>query len=132
MALIPIILLFAVMYALLIRPQQKRVRQHAEFVSSLRVGDDVITSGGAFGTISRLDDESAWLDLAPGTSVRFLRSAITRRAAEPDDTDTFDTVDEIEEPAVEPPAVPQAPPEVSPPPVDEQPGEDHTNGSEVH
>jgi preprotein translocase subunit YajC len=94
LALVPIILLFAVMYLLVIRPQQRRVREHASFVSSLRYGDDVVTAGGIFGTITALSEETVSLEVAPGVSLRVLRSSVTRRMGEePPEIESIDDVD---------------------------------------
>ena len=56
--LLPLILIFVVFYFLLIRPQQKRVKQHKEMISSLKVGSQVVTSGGILAKITKLDDEN--------------------------------------------------------------------------
>ncbi|HVM07045.1 MAG TPA: preprotein translocase subunit YajC [Acidimicrobiales bacterium] len=77
MELLPLLLLFAVMYFLLIRPQQQRVRAQRALVSSLEVGDEVVTIGGLIGRIIRLDDDSAEIETTPGTVLRFRRSAIS-------------------------------------------------------
>lgn len=77
--LIPLLLLVAVFYFLLIRPQQRRARQHRELMSSVGIGDEVITVGGMYGTVRNLDDISMTLEVSPGTSVRFSRQAISRK-----------------------------------------------------
>ena len=56
--LLPLILIFVVFYFLLIRPQQKRVKQHKEMVSSLKVGNQIITSGGILAKIVKVDDDN--------------------------------------------------------------------------
>lgn len=86
MELLPLILLFAVMYFLMIRPQQQRVRAQRELVSSLAVGDEIVTIGGVLGRIVRLDDEIAEIETAPGTVLRFRRSAISGKVGPPADT----------------------------------------------
>jgi preprotein translocase subunit YajC len=88
--LIPLILL-AVMYMLLIRPQQQRVRRQRTLVSSLEVGDTIVTIGGIVGEIVRLADETADVEIADGIVVTFLRPAINRKLdqggpAVPDDS----------------------------------------------
>lgn len=87
--LIPIILLFAVFWFLLIRPQQKRTRQHRELLSSIEVGDEVVTAGGIYGRIKRLDDADLWLEIADGTVVKFARGSIGRRV-EPEGAEEAD------------------------------------------
>lgn len=85
-ALLPLIITFGLMWALLIRPQQRRVREHQQLVTTLSVGDEVITTGGIVGTIVAAVDDIVTLEVAPGTSIRLLRSAVqTRIASEPDD-----------------------------------------------
>ena len=60
-AFLPLILIFGVFYILLIRPQQKKVKQHREKVNNLRRGDKIITSGGIIGTISKVNDNKELL-----------------------------------------------------------------------
>lgn len=80
--LLPLILLVGVFYFLLIRPQQRRVRKHQNLVSTIQQGDEVITVGGAYGRVGRMDDTSVWLEIAPGTTVRFSKQAISRKVEE--------------------------------------------------
>lgn len=83
MELLPLVLLFAVMYFLLIRPQQQRVRAQRELVSTLAVGDEVVTIGGLLGRIIRLDDDVAEIETSPGTVLRFRRTAISGKLTPP-------------------------------------------------
>src|SRR5262249_25774195 len=75
---IPIIIIFGVTYLLLIRPQQQRIRRHQELVSAVRVGDEVVTGSGMYGTVTELDDEDVTLEVASGVTIRFLPVAIQR------------------------------------------------------
>ena len=68
---VPIILMFAVFYFLLIRPQQKRQKEHMALVASLEEGDRVITIGGMFGTVRTIDGNRVGLEVAPGVVVEF-------------------------------------------------------------
>jgi preprotein translocase subunit YajC len=77
-------LLIAIFYFMLIRPQRKRADQHKKLIESVSYGDEVVTIGGVFGTVRSLDDAEVELEVAPGTNMRFLRSAIARRVV--DDT----------------------------------------------
>ena len=77
------------MWALLIRPQQRRMRQHQSVVSSLRAGDQVITAGGLYGRVRSVDDDSMILEVAPGVELRVLRAAVSQRVTE-DDGDVSD------------------------------------------
>jgi preprotein translocase subunit YajC len=81
-ALLILVVTFLLIWGLFIVPQQRRVKAHQALVTRLEVGDDVMTSTGLYGTITELDDEIAWLELAPGTVVRSARGAIARRLAE--------------------------------------------------
>ena len=85
--LISLVLMVAIFYFLLIRPQQRRVRQQRQLVDSLRVGDEVITIGGMFGTILDMDDETITLDAGAGTRLKYLRQAVARKFVEEPETE---------------------------------------------
>jgi len=78
-------LLIAVFYFLLIRPQKRRVEAHRELVESVQVGDEVVTIGGMVGRVRSVDDEGISLEVADGTVIRFIKSAVARRVT--DDAD---------------------------------------------
>ena len=69
-AFLPLILIFVVFYFLLIRPQQKRAKEHKEMVEGLKRGDEVITQGGLIGKVSKVADEEVTVELADGVKVR--------------------------------------------------------------
>jgi preprotein translocase subunit YajC len=75
-------LLIAIFYFMLIRPQKKRMEQHRKLVDSIGPGDEVITMTGLYGTVRSIGDEELELEISPGTTVRFLKSAIGRRVTE--------------------------------------------------
>jgi preprotein translocase subunit YajC len=76
-SLLPFALIFVIMYFLILRPQQKRVKQHQEMVTSLRRGDTVVTSGGLVGKITKVvDDSEIELQLADGVRVRQMRAMV--------------------------------------------------------
>lgn len=76
--LLPFILIFVVMYLLILRPQQRRVKEHREMVASLRRGDTVVTSGGIVGKVAKVIDESEiQLEIAEGVRVRVVRSMVS-------------------------------------------------------
>jgi preprotein translocase subunit YajC len=85
--LISLVLMVAIFYFLLIRPQQRRVRQQRQLVESLRVGDEVITIGGMFGTILEMDDETITLDAGAGMRLKYLRQAVARKFVEEPETE---------------------------------------------
>jgi preprotein translocase subunit YajC len=74
-----LVVLGALFYFLLIRPQQRRARQQRELMASLEVGDEVITLGGLFGTIRWLDQDRVRLEVAPGVELTFVKNAIARK-----------------------------------------------------
>lgn len=77
-SLLPFVLIFVIMYFLILRPQQKRVKQHQEMVSSLRRGDTVVTTGGLVGKITKVvDDTEVELQLADGVRVRQMRQMVS-------------------------------------------------------
>ncbi|WP_341990167.1 preprotein translocase subunit YajC [Azorhizobium sp. AG788] len=76
--LAPFVLIFVVMYFLILRPQQKRAKDHREMVNSLRRGDVVVTAGGLVGKVARVvDDAEIELQIADNVKVRQLRSQIS-------------------------------------------------------
>jgi preprotein translocase subunit YajC len=77
--LISLGLMVAIFYFLLIRPQQRRVRQQRELVNNLHVGDEVITIGGMFGTVRNMNDDEVTLEVSPGTEIRIVKSAVARK-----------------------------------------------------
>ncbi|THD72673.1 preprotein translocase subunit YajC [Thalassobius vesicularis] len=76
---LPLILIFAIMYFLLIRPQQKKMKDHQNMVSALRRGDQVVTQGGIIGKVSKVkDDNEVELEIAEGVKVRVVKSTIAQ------------------------------------------------------
>jgi preprotein translocase subunit YajC len=115
-ALFPLIITFGLMWVLLIRPQQRRVRQHQNVVATLEEGDEVVTTGGVIGTVAEINEDVLTLAVAPGVSIRVLRSAVQNRIGgldeidpdEPDDPDDFD--EEPDLPEIETATVDELPP----------------------
>jgi preprotein translocase subunit YajC len=82
---LPLVLIFVVFYWLLIRPQQKKAKEHRATLEALRRGDRVVTGGGIIGTVARVDSaEEVTVDIADGVRVRVVRSTITSVLAKPD------------------------------------------------
>lgn len=76
---VPLILIFAIMYFLLIRPQQKKLKEHKGMVAALRRGDQVVTQGGVIGKVSKIkDDAEVEVEIAEGVRVRVVRATITQ------------------------------------------------------
>ena len=78
-SLIPLILIFGIMYFLLIRPQQKKLKVHQAMITALRRGDQVVTAGGLIGKVTKVKDEGneVEVEIATGVNVRVVRSTIT-------------------------------------------------------
>jgi preprotein translocase subunit YajC len=77
-SLLPFVLIFVIMYFLILRPQQKRVKQHQELVKNVRRGDTVITSGGLIGKVTKVvDDDTLEIEVADGVKIRQLRQMIS-------------------------------------------------------
>ncbi len=86
------------MWVLLIRPQKRRVEMQQAVVASLRAGDEIITTAGLYGTILSVDEDTLFVELAPGVAVRMVRQAVSQRIG-PDDDDDGAAVDEPSGPA---------------------------------
>jgi preprotein translocase subunit YajC len=83
--LLPLVLIFVVFYFLLIRPQQKKAKEHRETLSNLRRGDKVVTNGGLVGTITRVpNDTELMVEIADGVKVRVLRGMIAESLSKSD------------------------------------------------
>ncbi|HHX89680.1 MAG TPA: preprotein translocase subunit YajC [Paracoccus sp.] len=76
--IIPFVLIFAIMWLLLIRPQQKKMKEHRAMVDNLRRGDQVVTAGGIVGKVAKVkEDGEIEVEIADGVKVRILRQTIT-------------------------------------------------------
>jgi preprotein translocase subunit YajC len=74
--------LILIFYFMLIRPQRRRVDQHRKLISSVGVGDEVVTIGGIYGIVGRMGDDDVELEISPGTTIRVVKSAIARRVTQ--------------------------------------------------
>jgi preprotein translocase subunit YajC len=115
--LLPFIMILAIMYFLIIRPQQKRLKDHRDLIASIRRGDTVVTAGGLVGKVTKLiGDAELQVELAEGVRVRVIRNTISevrtrgdvreaaaRQAVARDDDDDLDD-DDAEDQVVEKPA----------------------------
>ncbi|WP_420567626.1 preprotein translocase subunit YajC [Thalassovita sp.] len=75
---LPLILIFGIMYFLLIRPQQKKMKEHQNMVAALRKGDQVVTQGGVIGKVAHVSDDELKVEIAEGVKVRVVRSTVTQ------------------------------------------------------
>ncbi|HDZ91972.1 MAG: preprotein translocase subunit YajC [Deltaproteobacteria bacterium] len=76
-AFLPLILMFAIFYFLLIRPQQKKAKAHKQLLASLKKGDRVVTSGGLYGVVTGLTDDVVTMEIAPKVRVKVSRASIS-------------------------------------------------------
>src|ERR1051325_4762626 len=76
--LLPFALIFVIMYFLILRPQQKRVKQHAEMVKNVRRGDTVVTNGGLVGKVTKVvDDDKLEIEISDGVRVQHVRTMVS-------------------------------------------------------
>ena len=85
-AFIPIILMFAIFYFLLIRPQQKKAKVHKEMLSAIKKGDKVITNGGLHGVVTGIQDTVVTMEIAPKIRVKVSRGSIAGIASRSEPT----------------------------------------------
>jgi preprotein translocase subunit YajC len=78
MSMLPLLLMFVVLYFVMIRPQMKRQKEHKAMIDALAKGDEVATVGGLLGKISRIGDTTLGLELATGVEVHLQRSAVVQ------------------------------------------------------
>ena len=129
--LLVLILLFVVMYAAMIRPQQKRAREHQALIAAVEVGDEVMTTAGIFGTVSSIEGDVIGVEISPGVVMRVARAGIGRRiSAELEQYEAGETFDDIDDELSESVAdetaptngdtstpAPESPPATTPPPA---------------
>ncbi|MCY3768965.1 MAG: preprotein translocase subunit YajC [Gammaproteobacteria bacterium] len=76
--ILPMILIFVVFYFLLIRPQQKRTKEHKSMVAGLEKGDEIVTSGGTLGKILKVDDSFITVEISQGVEIQVQRMAVAQ------------------------------------------------------
>lgn len=77
MQIAPLLLIFVVFYFLLIRPQQKRMKDHRAMIDAVKKGDNVVTGGGLIGKVTRVDENEVEVEVASGVKVRAVKSTLT-------------------------------------------------------
>jgi len=73
----PLLAIFVILYFLMIRPQQRRVKEHQARISAVKKGDEVVTGGGIRGKVTKVSDDEAEVEIAQGVKVRVVKSTIT-------------------------------------------------------
>lgn len=76
MSMLPIILMFIVLYFVMIRPQMKRAKEHKAMVEALQKGDEVVAAGGVLGKVTKVADNYVTIDIANGVEIRVQRPAV--------------------------------------------------------
>ena len=77
MGILPWLLIFVIFYLLMIRPQQRRVKEHQAAIAAVKKGDEVITGGGIRGRVTKVSDDEVEVEIAQGVKVRIVKSTIT-------------------------------------------------------
>ena len=88
-AFIPLILMFVIFYFLLIRPQQKKAKEHREMITNLKKGDRIISSGGLYGTVTGMDDTTLTVEISDKVRVKMARgnvASVIRPTSQPPST----------------------------------------------
>nr|WP_236599754.1 preprotein translocase subunit YajC [Ramlibacter alkalitolerans] len=78
MSLLPLVLMFVVLYFVMIRPQMKRQKEHKAMIEALAKGDEVATAGGLLGRVTKLGDNYLVVEVAPGVEVQLQRTAVVQ------------------------------------------------------
>ncbi len=74
---LPLVFIFVIFYFLMIRPQQRRLKEHRAMIDAVKKGDTVVTGGGLIGRVSRVQDAEVEVELAPNVKVRVLKSTLS-------------------------------------------------------
>lgn len=78
MSMLPLVLMFVVLYFVMIRPQMKKTKEHRAMIDALAKGDEVVTAGGVLGKVAKLGDSYVTLEVAAGVEIQIQRSAVVQ------------------------------------------------------
>jgi preprotein translocase subunit YajC len=78
MGILPWLLIFVIFYVLMIRPQQRRVKDHQAAIAAVKKGDEVVTGGGIRGRVTKVSDDEAEVEIAQGVKIRVVKSTISQ------------------------------------------------------
>ena len=78
MGIVPWLLIFVIFYMLMIRPQERRVKEHQAAIGAVKKGDEVITGGGIRGRVTKVSDDEAEVEVAQGVKIRVIKSTISQ------------------------------------------------------
>jgi len=76
--ILPWVLIFVIFYLLMIRPQQRRVKEHQATIAAVKKGDEVITGGGIRGRVTKVSEDEAEIEIAQGVKIRVVKSTISQ------------------------------------------------------
>jgi len=86
--ILPLVLMLVVFYFLLIRPQQKKLADHKKLVAALRRGDKIVTSGGVYGTVAKVDEDAVQVDIATDTRIKLDKNSVAVVLTRPEPADS--------------------------------------------
>lgn len=95
-ALIIIVVLLVLMWLLLIRPQRRKQQEQKDLLSNVQIGDEIVTAGGIYGTVSDVGDDEVTVEIAPDTHVRMAKRAIAGILTEEDDDEELEEEDDLD------------------------------------
>ena len=90
LGMLPLVLIFAAMYFLLLRPQRKRQKETVKLQSSIAEGDEVIMNSGIYGFVSAVEDDLLWIEIAEKVEVRVTKGSIARKVSIPSEDKAID------------------------------------------
>ena len=94
-----ILVMLLILWLFMIRPQRRRQQTQQAMMDNLRIGDEVMTAAGFFGTVSRIQDDEVWIELSPGVDVRIVKRAIAAvLTPEPEEEEEAAADDVVAEP----------------------------------
>lgn len=94
-SLLMLVVVMIIFYFVLVRPQKKRAQEHSQLLSTLAAGDEVVTIGGAYGYVNRVEDDMIFLEVSEGIEIRFDKAAIRRKVDSTADSEE-EAVEELE------------------------------------
>jgi preprotein translocase subunit YajC len=97
MSILLLLILFVLAWVVLILPKQRELKRHNALVSSLDVGDEVMSGAGVYGTITGIEGDVVWLEVAPDVEIRVAKRAIASKVVETDDADEVDDETDADE-----------------------------------
>ncbi|MDG1409476.1 MAG: preprotein translocase subunit YajC [Acidimicrobiales bacterium] len=97
MQVVILFVMLGALYAFMIVPQQRKMKAHQALLRSLEEGDLVVTSSGIFGAIAEVEGDVVWLEVAPEVELKIMKSSVTEKVADFDDTDDDDDENDLDD-----------------------------------